>query len=462
VRLGPAFAVLAVLIAKAALAGAPARGPPPWLAQAFPSAYVPLPRADTLIVHATVLDGAGGRLDDGEVLMAGGRIVALGHGLAAPAGAVRLDAHGRWVTPGLIDIHSHDGTYVEPLTSLDDKSSDVSELSDPNAAGVWIETAVNPQDPAFERALAGGVTTLQVLPGSSPIFGGRSVVLKPIPAPTMQQMKVPLAPQGLKMACGENPKTYDAEARRGPTSREGEIAFIRKTFAQARAYEADWTRWLSGAEDERPADDPAMDTLVAVLDGRIAVHMHCYRSDEMAVMIDLSHEIGFRIAAFHHAVEGYKIAPLLARNGICAAVWSDWWGFKMEALDGIRENAAFIDAAGGCVMMHSDSPALGQWLNIEAGKAAAAGRRAGLAVPPERVIAWITANPARALGLQDRIGALRPGLDADLVVWSGDPFSVYTHADLVFIDGALVFDRADPARQPRSDFELGRAPQARP
>jgi len=388
------------------------------------------------------------------------------------------------VTPGLIDIHSHDGTYVVPLTSIDDKSSDVSELSDPNAAGTWIESAINPQDPAFSRALAGGVTTLQVLPGSDPIFGGRSVILHPITATTMQGMKFPGAPQGMKMACGENPKGEDAEQKRGPTSRQGEIAFIRDAFAKAQRYRHEWDEYLAGDDDDHrhdhhggghghdddhrgghddhhPVDDPQLDTLAAVLHGDIAVQMHCYRADEMAVMIDLSHEIGFRIAAFHHAMEAYKIAPLLVQNHICAVVWSDWWGYKMEANDGIRENAAFVDAAGGCVMMHSDSPALGQWLNIEAGKAAASGRRAGLVLPPEHVIEWLTANPAHAMGIADRVGSLEPGKDADAVIWSGDPFSVYAHADLVFVDGAVAFDRADTNRQPQSDFELGRMPEAR-
>jgi len=249
-------------------------------------------------------------------------------------------------------------------------------------------------------------------------------------------MKVPDAPQGEKMACGENPKTYDSEKNRGPTSAAGEITFIREAFAKAETYKAKWDRYLAGQSPDAPEDDPRLDTLAAILEGRIAVHMHCYRAQEMAVMLDLARDIGFRIAAFHHAVEGYKIAPLLVSRGICSVVWSDWWGFKVEGLDGIRENAAFFDAAGGCVTMHSDSPFLGQWLNVEAGKAAAAGRRAGLSLAPEHVISWITSNPAKAMGLSDRIGTLAPGLDADLVLWSGDPFSVYTHADLVFIDGA--------------------------
>jgi imidazolonepropionase-like amidohydrolase len=173
-----------------------------------------------------------------------------------------------------------------------------------------------------------------------------------------------------------------------------------------------------------------------------------------ARMIDLSREFGFHIAAFHHAAEAYKIAPLLAANRICVAGWPDWWGFKPEAEDSIRENVAFVDAAGGCAMVHSDIPILGEHLNLEAAKAGASGRRAGLDLPPEHVIRWLTSNPARALALDDRIGRLQPGFNADVVLWSGDPFSIYSHADKVFIDGALVFDSAAPKRP--SDFELGR------
>lgn len=433
------------------------REPAPYLRDLFPSTYKPLPRTDTLIVHATILDGEDRRIDDGELLIRAGKIVALGHGLDR-TGATIIDAHNGWITPGLIDIHSHNGTYVVPLSTIDEKSSDVSELSDPNAAGTWIETAINPQDPAFPAALAGGVTTLQILPGSSPIFGGRSVVLHPITATTMQAMKVPGAAQGMKMSCGENPKSNGAETGRGPTSRQGEIAYIRDAVAKARHYRHEWDEYLSGADGRHPEDDPKMDTLAAALAGDIAVHMHCYRASDMAIMIDLSHQIGFRIAAFHHAVEAYKIAPLLAANHICTAVWSDWWGYKMEALDGIRENAAFVDAAGGCPMMHSDSPFIGQWLNVEAGKAAAAGRRAGLSLPPEHVLSWITSNPAKLLGLFNRIGSLAPGKNADVVLWSGNPFSVFSQAQIVFIDGAKVFDRTDVGYQPKSDFTIGRAP----
>jgi len=433
----------------------------PWQGDPYPSTYRPLPRSDLLIRHATVLDGAGHRLEDGDVLVRDGLIAAVGHQLPDAAGAMVLDGNGRWLTPGLIDPHSHDGTYVVPLTTIDRDASDVSEMSDWNVADTWIEHAVNPQDPAFALALAGGVTTLQILPGSSPLIGGRTVVLKPVSATTVAAMKFPGAPGGLKMACGENPKSTSASMKRAPTSRQGEIALLRRALADAQDYVRNW-RHGGGKGSEPPSRDLKKDTLAALLEGQLRLNVHCYRADEMATMIALSHEFGFRITSFHHAVEAYKIAPLLREEGICAAVWPDWWGFKMEALDGIRENAAFLSAAGVCTAMHSDSPAIGARLAIEAAKAAAAGRRAGLTLPPETVIAWVTRNPAIALGLADRIGTIAPGMNADLVLWSGDPFSVYTHADVVMIDGAVAYDRHDPARQPHSDFALGRPTMARP
>ncbi|WP_380876083.1 imidazolonepropionase related amidohydrolase [Sphingomonas sp. DBB INV C78] len=428
---------------------------PSFTADPWPSTYHPLPRADMLITGATILDGAGKRLDNADILVREGKIVAVGQNLDR-TNVTPVDGHGKWLTPGIIDVHSHDGTFVVPLTSIDDHASDVAEISDPNVADTWIEHAVNPQDVAFGRALAGGVTTLQILPGSEPLLAGRSVVLKNVPATTMQGMKFPDAPQGLKMVCGENPKGHFGEAGRAPNSREGELALLRAAFLSAQDYAEEWREYASGEEDDRPRRNLKLETLAAVLKGDIRVHTHCYRADDMAIMLGLAKEFHFRIAAFHHATEAYKIPGLLKEAGTCAAVWSDWWGFKMEASDGIRENAAFVDAGGACAMMHSDSPQVGQRLMIEAAKAAGAGRRAGLTLPPEQVIRWVTSNPAKALGLDDRIGTLAAGYNADLVLWSGDPFSIYSHADRVYVDGALVFDRANPAYRPRADFELGR------
>ncbi|MFQ5348726.1 MAG: amidohydrolase family protein, partial [Rhodothalassiaceae bacterium] len=190
-------------------------------------------------------------------------------------------------------------------------------------------------------------------------------------------------------------------------------------------------------------------------DGKIRVQMHCYRGDEMAQVIDMSKEFGYQVAAFHHAVEAYKVADLLAENGICAAMWADWWGFKLEAYDGIRENIPFVDQAGACAIVHSDSAIGIQRLNQEAAKALADARKAGLKITKAHAWTWLSYNPAKALGIEDKTGSLEPGKNADVVLWSGDPFSVYTRADEVFIDGALIWDRKDPAHQPVSDFELG-------
>jgi imidazolonepropionase-like amidohydrolase len=455
-------AALSACAGGATLAGSDAREPLPWRSNPFPSTYSPLPRVDTLITGATVLDGAGRRLDRADVLLRAGKIVAVGQNLTRPDGVTVIDAHGRWVTPGVIDIHSHDGDFALPLTANDLANSDTNETSDPNTAQVWAEHSINPQDPDFSRALAGGVTTLQVLPGSSNLFGGRGVVLKNVPSVTVGGMKFPGAAYSLKMACGENPRfTYGSKAK-FPNSRMGNMAGYRQAWLDASAYKAKWEKYEKEGGDP-PARDLRLDTLAGALDGDIRVHMHCYRAEEMAEVIDLSHEMGYHLAAFHHAVEAYKIPALLRRENICAVVWSDWWGFKMEALDAIRENAAFLDAAGVCVTLHSDSPMVGQHLTVEAGKAMAAGVRAGLDIRPEHAIAWVTLNPARGLGLDQSIGSLEPGKNADVVIWSGDPFSVYTKADEVFIDGALVFDRFDPRRRPLADFEVGQpALQAAP
>jgi imidazolonepropionase-like amidohydrolase len=200
-----------------------------------------------------------------------------------------------------------------------------------------------------------------------------------------------------------------------------------------------------------------METLAGVLDGDILVHMHCYRADEMAQVLDLADEFGYRVSSFHHGVEAYKVRDLLAERDICANLWADWWGFKMEAFDGIQENIALVDEAGGCAIVHSDSASGIQRLNQEAAKALRAGREGGIDLSYEDAVRWITANPAKALGIADETGTLEPGKMADLVIWSGDPFSTYSRPEKVFVDGVLMFDRGDPDLQPRSDFELGLA-----
>jgi len=219
----------------------------------------------------------------------------------------------------------------------------------------------------------------------------------------------------------------------------------------------DWDSDVGGGGNGDPRNRALrMETMRGAMKGDIRVHIHCYRADEMAIMLDLAKEFGFKVTAFHHGVEAYKIADLLAAEGVCGALWADWWGFKMESLDGIRENIALVDRPqNGCAIVHSDSSEGIQRLNQEAAKAMAAGNRAGLAITPEHAIRWVTTNAAKALGIQGQTGSLTPGLMADVVVWNGTPFSVYAHAEKVFVDGALLYDRTNKALQPESDFQLG-------
>ncbi len=243
----------------------------------FPSTYHAYPGVPTLVRNVTILDGEGGRIDGGMALFAGGKIVAIGPQLEAPAGATVIDGAGKWLTPGIIDIHSHLGDYPSPsIRAL----SDGNEATGPVTADVWAEHSVWPQDPGFGRALAnGGVTTLQILPGSANLFGGRSVVLKNVYARTMQGMKFPGAPYGLKMACGENPKRVYGSKNRQPSTRMGNIAVDRATWAKAAEYRRKWDKYEKDGGDP-PARDIGMDTLRGVLAGEIRVQNHCYRADE--------------------------------------------------------------------------------------------------------------------------------------------------------------------------------------
>ncbi|HMC90972.1 MAG TPA: amidohydrolase [Allosphingosinicella sp.] len=454
--IAPAVAALVSCAASAppkTAAAAPATPPKSYSHDPYPSTYRAYPGVPTAIVGGTVFDGEGRRIDNGVVILADGVVRAVGGAdTAIPEGAARIDARGKWVTPGVIDIHSHLGDYPSPAVEA---HQDGNEVTGPVHPDVWAEHSVWPQDPGFTRALMnGGITSLEILPGSANLFGGRSVVLKNVPARTVQAMKFPGAPYGLKMACGENPKRVYGSRNQMPGSRMGNIALDRATWARAAEYKRRWDKYEKDG-GEPPARDIGLDTLRGVLAGEILIQNHCYRADEMAQMIDMSKEFGYRIAAFHHAVEAYKIADILKQNGICAAMWADWWGFKMEAYDGIDENIALTHNAGACAIVHSDDPNGIQRLYQEAGKAQAAGRRIGINVPDEIVWTWLSYNPARALGIDAKTGSLRPGKMADVVLWNGNPLSVYTRPERVWIDGALMYDANDPRRRPVSDFELG-------
>lgn len=430
-------------VASASSEPAPAARQP-----AYVSTYRPYPGVVTAITGATIFDGEGGRIENGTVVFADGKVAAIGGAdTPVPAEATRIDAAGKWVTPGIIDVHSHLGNYASPGV---DAHSDGNEATSPVRPEVWAEHSVWPQDPGFSRALVnGGVTALQILPGSANLFGGRSVTLKNVPARTVQGMKFPGAPHGMKMACGENPKRVYGNRNQMPQTRMGNMALNRQTWARAQEYRA------KVKKDPNTPRDLGMETLAGVLDGEILVHNHCYRADEMAQVMDMAKEFGYKVTAFHHAVESYKIADMLRENGVCSAMWADWWGFKMEAYDAINENIPLVHNAGACAIVHSDDENGIQRLNQEAAKSLGDAARIGINIAPEVAWTWLSYNPAKALGIDKQTGSLRVGKMADVVLWNGNPYSVYTRPERVWIDGAMLYDANDPNRRPVSDFELG-------
>ncbi|MGH8074801.1 MAG: amidohydrolase [Lysobacter sp.] len=467
-QLAALAAALAFSLAGGAAHAAQDKDASPFTSDPYPSTYQRIAAPPVLIDNATVLTGTGTRLDNADVLMADGRIVAVGPSLELPAGATRVDGSGKWVTPGIIDVHSHLGVYPSPGARA---HSDGNEATAPVTANVWAEHSVWPQDEGFNAARAGGITSLQILPGSANLVGGRGVTLKNVPAVSYQAMKFPGAPWGMKMACGENPKRVYGE-KGGPSTRMGNVAGYRAAFIDAAEYlkkngggskSSEKRSWWQSDEPDSGQDsggkrDLKLETLAGAINGDILVHIHCYRADEMATMLDLADEFGFKVAAFHHAVEAYKLADRLAAEGVCGALWADWWGFKMEAFDGIQENIALVDRpAGSCAIVHSDSEEGIQRLNQEAAKVIAHARLVGMEITPEHAIQWLTANPAKSMGILDQTGTLETGKMADVVVWNGTPFSVYAQAEQVYVDGARVYDRVDPSRQPESDFMLGQS-----
>jgi imidazolonepropionase-like amidohydrolase len=432
-----------------------------------PAAFVSVSTSgtSTLIRSATILtaDDQIPRIDNGWIRIEGGRILAMGtHPPPSPTDNERvIDAKGRYVTPGLIDTHSHLGVYPSPHVWA---HADGNEMTNPITAGVRAEEAFWPQDPGIQRAVAGGVTTIQVLPGSGNLMGGRGVVLKLHPRIEARAMRFPGASDALKMACGENPKRVYGKGRKSlPMSRMGNIFVMRKTWIAARRYKQKWDEWeknktklLDGEETPvlPPKRDLSMETLARVLEGKINVHIHCYRADEMLLQLKLAKEFGYRVRSFHHAVEAYKIRDVLAKEGVAVSTWADWWGFKIEAYDAIEENLALLGEAGARAILHTDSAEGIQRMNQEAAKGYFAGRHAGIKISEHDALKWITANPAWALGVDGSVGSLKVGKSADLVLWNRHPFSVYASTDMVFIDGDIRYQKGGNSPV-WSDFEVG-------
>jgi imidazolonepropionase-like amidohydrolase len=445
------------------------------------------PRAKPIVIrNATLLTATGKRIEKGMLLLEDGAIKGVGDAFRTlPAGAQVIDAGGKFVTPGIIDAHSHIGVYAAPGARAHE---DGNEATSPTTPQVQARYGYWPQDPQIPRALAGGVTTALILPGSANLIGGHGFTVMMRPGRTAAEVAFPGAPPTLKMACGENPKRVYGD-KEGPQTRMAEYAAFRAKFHEAasylvkqRSYAQQHDLWLK--QKERAAEindalardgkpplegvpppelvdvDLGLETLAGVLRGEVLVQIHCYRAAEMAEMVAIADEFAFKVRSFHHALEAYKIRELLATRGIAINTWADWWGFKLEAFDGIPENAALVTQRGGRVTIHSDSAIGIQRLNQEAAKAMYAGRASGIDISEDTALRWITAEPAWVLGIDDVTGTLEAGKRADVVIWSGHPFSVYSAAETVIVGGEIAYERA--RTRPATDFELGNAASERP
>jgi imidazolonepropionase-like amidohydrolase len=394
--------------------------------------------ADLAIVHVTALPISGPPVADATVLVTGGKIEALGAGLPVPPGtATVVDGAGQFLLPGIIDVHSHMGVYSWPGSGGND---DGNEATAPTTPRVWAGDSFHVEDPALSRARAGGVTTIQVLPGSANLIGGQSAVLKLRPSRTLKGMIFEGAPRGIKMACGENPKRVYAADEDGPSTRMGNMAAMRAAFQGALDYRTERAR-----TKDRPPMDLDQEVLLDVLDGEIRVHVHCYRADDIEGIYRVMDQYGVKVASFQHGLEAYKVRDLLAAHGTGVATWPDWWGFKMEAWDAVPENALLNKQAGVRVAMHSDSANTVQRLYTEAAKLV------GTGMSEADALETITLDPATLLGVEGRVGTLSPGKDADMALFSRHPLDTTTLVSRTWIDGQLVYDRAvegDPDGRP--------------
>jgi len=374
-----------------------------------------------------------GVIKNGSIYVKDGKIAAVGESVNAPAGVNTIDAGGKYVTPGIVDSHSH--------IALDD---DVNEATSPITPQMMMKDAFDYQDKAIYRALAGGVTTSLLLHGSANMIGGQAVVIKHKYGAGRDQMLFPNAPRSIKFASGENPKRVYGTREQLPSTRMGNFAVQREALVQAQDYMREWDAYDAkikrGDKDaSAPKRDLKMEALADVLRGKLMVQIHCYRADEFLTEIALAHEFGYKIRAFHHALEAYKVPEKLAAENIAIATFADWWGYKQEAWDAIPWNAVMSMRKGVRVAIKSDSEDYTRRLNQEAAKTMRYG-----GATEEEALKMLTLNPAWIVGVDDRVGSIDVGKDADLVIWDGYPLSSYGVPEKVLIDGDVYFDRAQP------------------
>lgn len=403
--------------------------------------------AETLIRNATILTVSHGTLTGSDILIRNGKIVAVGPNLTAAANAHVIDATGKYVMPGIIDCHSH--TMLDAINELTYSVTSMARIRD----------VLNPTDEGIYRALAGGVTTANLLHGSGNAIGGQNTVVKFKYGHPIEDFIFPGAMPGIKFALGENPKRTNfpqpAGQRRYPATRMGVEEVIRDAFVRARDYKALWDDYrLRSKRDKNllpPRRDLELEPLVEVLEGKRFVHAHCYRADEILMLINIADEFGFKVRTFQHVLEGYKVAKEIARHGAGGSLFADSWAYKIEAYDAIPYAAAIMTRAGVNVSLNSDSDERMRRLNIDAAKMMRYGD-----VTEEEALKMITMNPAWQLGIQDRVGSIDVGKDADVVIWNGHPFSVYSRVETTIIDGEVFFDRQQDASH-RADLERERA-----
>jgi imidazolonepropionase-like amidohydrolase len=386
-----------------------------------------------VIKNATVMTVTHGNITNGSIYIKDGKIAAVGETVNAPADAIIIDAGGKYLTPGIVDSHSH--------IALDD---DVNEATSPITPHMMMKDAFDYQDKAIYRALAGGVTTSLLLHGSANMIGGQAVVIKHKYGASRDDMLFPNAPGSIKFASGENPKRVYGSRDQLPSTRMGNFAVQREALVQAQDYMREWDSYNEkvkrGDKDAAPPKhDLKLEALADVLRGKLMVQIHIYRADEMLTEIAMAKEFGYKIRAFHHALEAYKVADQLAANNIAIATFADWWGYKQEAWDAIPWNATMSMRKGVRVAIKSDSEDYTRRLNQEAAKTMRYG-----GATEEEALKMITLNAAWIIGVDDRVGSIEVGKDADLVIWNGYPLSSYGIPEKVLIDGEVYFDRSLP------------------
>lgn len=427
------------------------------------AAFVPnvfAQRQEILIRNATVLTAVKGKLENTDLLIQNGKIARIGQNLKAGANAKIIDATGKFITPGIIDCHSH-----SMLDAINEGSYAVTSMT-------GVRDVLNPKDITLYRALAGGVTTLHLLHGSANAIGGKNAVVKVKYGKPVEDFIIPEAPPGIKFALGENPKRSSSPSipglqRRYPGTRMGVYETIRDAFVRARDYKAEWDQYREKVRKKdatavEPRRDLELEPIVEILEGKRFVHSHGYRAEEYLALLQLAEAFGFRIRTLQHGLETYKIAPEIARHGAGVSIFVDSWAYKIEAYDAIPYTAAILWKNGINVSINSDSDERMRRLNLDAAKVEKYGD-----VPEEEALKMITLNPAKQLGIDKRTGSIEVGKDADIVIWTAHPFSVYSRVETTLVEGDMLFDRTqdlakriemENERKTLESAEINRAP----